>query len=128
MSKNLKNIIREEIKDFDWVESTNYDDTLDAYFGITTEPYYVDGILKNRVKVTQFDKPPYGTYKKIEKVSLSDLYKILTDISKNKSLFTKDYWVVRNELKKWKESRLWGTMLSNEVQNILRSAREYKIY
>ena len=44
--------------------------------------------------------------------------------SKNKSLFTKDYWVVRNELKKWKESRLWGTMLSNEVQNILRSARD----
>ena len=87
---NLKRVIKEEINNLEWVKETNYDDALDAYFGITTEPYYVDGILKNRVKVINFIESPYVTYKKIEKVSLSDLYKILTDISKNKSLFTKD--------------------------------------
>jgi len=119
---NLKRIIKEEINNLEWVKETNYDDALDAYFGITTEPYYVDGILKNRVKVINFIESPYATYKKIEKVSLSDLYKILTDISKNKSLFTKDYWLIRSELKKWKESRVLGTMLSDEVQNILRNA------
>jgi len=113
---NIKKIIREEVDDFAWIKETNYDDLLDSYFGITTEPH------RDIVKVISFnndDSSPYVTYKKIKKISLLELYRILTSIDKSKSIFSKDFWEIRPILKNWKRSRKIGSMLSDEVQYIL---------